>query len=118
MHDFHKALRNGIEFDGHAGVPEDLQKLAAFHKRSGSRSVLTHGDLSSLNILVRGDKVVGIIDWETAGWFPHYWEYARAWNVNPQNQFWRQEVDKFLTPMPYDHNHSLIFHLIKHICLH
>ncbi|KAH7205809.1 kinase-like domain-containing protein [Fusarium redolens] len=90
VHDFYKALRNGIKFDGHAG-------------RSGSRSVLTYGDLSSLNILVRGDKVVGIIDWKTAGWFPYYWEYARAWN--------------FLTPMPYDYNHSLIFHLTKQICL-
>jgi len=34
--------------------------------------VFTHGDLSSLNVLVRGDQIVGIIDWETAGWYPSY----------------------------------------------
>ncbi|KND93106.1 hypothetical protein TOPH_02253 [Tolypocladium ophioglossoides CBS 100239] len=50
---------------------------------------------------MRGDDVVGIIDWETAAWFPCYWEYVCAWNVNPQNRFWQQEVDKFLTPRPY-----------------
>jgi RIO-like serine/threonine protein kinase len=26
-----------------------------------------HGDLSSLNIIVRGDTIVGLIDWQTAG---------------------------------------------------
>lgn len=36
--------------------------------------VFTHGDLSSLNILARVDDIVGIIDWETAGWYPSYWE--------------------------------------------
>lgn len=62
--------------------------------------MLTHGDLSSLNILVKDDQVVGIIDWETAGWFPAYWEYTTACQVNPQNSFWRHEIDRFLDPYP------------------
>lgn len=62
--------------------------------------VFTHGDLSSLNILVRSDEVVGIIDWETAGWYPSYWEYTTACQVNPRNPFWREQIDKFLEPMP------------------
>ncbi|WPG99016.1 Hypothetical protein R9X50_00181800 [Acrodontium crateriforme] len=62
--------------------------------------VFTHGDLSSLNILARGDDIVGIIDWETAGWYPSYWEYTTAWPVNPHNRFWRKEIDQFLTPVP------------------
>lgn len=49
--------------------------------------VFTHGDLSRLNILARGDDIVGIIDWETAGWYPSYWEYTTACQVNPQNSF-------------------------------
>ena len=61
-----------------------------------------HGDLSSLNILVRGDEIVGIIDWETAGWYPSYWEYSTASQVNPENMFWAEEIDKFLHPMPED----------------
>ena len=39
-------------------------------RRAGDQLVLAHGDLSSLNIMVEADEVVGIVDWETAGWFP------------------------------------------------
>ncbi|RLL93933.1 hypothetical protein CFD26_102916 [Aspergillus turcosus] len=35
-------------------------------------------DLTPRNILVRGGRVVGIIDWEMAGFFPEYWEYVKA----------------------------------------
>jgi hypothetical protein len=43
---------------------------------------------------------VGIIDWETAGWYSSYWEYTTACQVNPQILSWAHEIDKFLTPMP------------------
>lgn len=100
--DFHRELRNGIE----ANMVDDdtlpgLLDLISFHDQSWPDSVFTHGDLSSLNILARGDKVVGLIDWETAGWMPPYLEYTTAWNVNPQNTFWQDEVDKFVKPLPY-----------------
>lgn len=60
------------------------------------RTVLTHGDLSSLNILAHGDDIVGIVDWATAGWYPSYWEYTTACQVNPQSSIWRSETDHFL----------------------
>ncbi|KAI1325732.1 kinase-like protein [Xylariaceae sp. FL0255] len=101
--DFHLQLRNNIPLDvDPKDAPPDLLELLAFYKQPFSDIRLTHGDLSSLNVLAKGDEIVGIIDWETAGWFPSYWEYVCAWNVNPQNEFWQQEVDKFLTPMPHE----------------
>jgi hypothetical protein len=51
-----------------------------------------------MNIITRGDEVVGIVDWETAGWWPEYWEYTSTWHVNLYNELWREEVDKFLEP--------------------
>ncbi|KIW14225.1 hypothetical protein PV08_07007 [Exophiala spinifera] len=36
--------------------------------------VFTHGDLSPTNIIVKEGQIVGIIDWEFAGWYPEYWE--------------------------------------------
>ncbi|KAK1771463.1 kinase-like domain-containing protein [Phialemonium atrogriseum] len=101
INDFHRELRDGIE----ASQLDDtsatgLRELCAFHDEPWPRPVFTHGDLSSFNIMVRGDEVVGIIDWETAGWMPPYWEYASAWNAAPMNEFWQDEVDKFVTPMP------------------
>jgi hypothetical protein len=63
--------------------------------------MFTNGDLSTLNILVRSDKINGIVDWETAGWVPSswepsYWEYSTACQVNSHTSFWLGEVDMFL----------------------
>lgn len=104
IQDFHKELRNGIEVENvtENEFAPDLKKLISFHNQPWPNPVFTHGDLSSLNILVRGDKIVGIVDWETAGWLPPYWEYTSAWNVNPQNRFWQEEVDQFLVPLPHE----------------
>ncbi|ODM23307.1 hypothetical protein SI65_00896 [Aspergillus cristatus] len=97
IHDFHLHLREGMRFDPRLGPEvQDLIKQDAGHWPI----VFTHGDLSSLNVLVRGDDVVGIVDWETAGWYPSYWEYTTASQINPQNSFWINEIDRFLDPRP------------------
>ncbi|CAI7588376.1 unnamed protein product [Penicillium bialowiezense] len=97
IQEFHQHLRMGMEFDPR--LDPEIQDLIKRQEKSWPL-VFTHGDLSSLNILVRGDEVVGIVDWETAGWYPSYWEYTSAHQVNPQNSFWVNEIDKFLQPMP------------------
>lgn len=97
IRDFHRHLRSGMELDN--DLDAEIQNLIKQQNRDWPL-MFTHGDLSSLNILVREDKIVGIIDWETAGWYPSYWEYTTACQVNPQNSFWINEIDKFLSPMP------------------
>jgi len=98
IEEFHEYLRDGIQpHDDH--LP-GLKRLIDLHGEQWEGPTFTHGDLSSLNIIARGDRVVGIVDWETAGWYPTYWEYTTACQVNPQNAFWSQEIDHFLTPMP------------------
>ncbi|CAG7956139.1 unnamed protein product [Penicillium olsonii] len=97
VQDFHRYLRRGMEFDSRVDL--DVQELIKWHEKSWPL-VLTHGDLSSLNILARGDEIVGIIDWETAGWYPSYWEYTSANQVHLFWSFWADEIDKFLQPMP------------------
>ena len=92
--DFHRYIRRGVE----THQEEEIGQLIRMHEEAWP-ICFTHADLSSQNILARGDVVVGIVDWETAGWYPLYWEYTSASNVNPQNEFWRNEVDKFLEPM-------------------
>ncbi|EGX88438.1 Protein kinase-like domain [Cordyceps militaris CM01] len=101
IHDFHRELRAGVDEPEYAGtaIPE-LGPLIAFHNQPWPYPVFSHGDLSSLNVLADGDEVVGIVDWETAAWMPPYWEYTSAWHVNPYNQFWQAEVDRFLEPLP------------------
>lgn len=46
--------------------------------RDDYRIVFTHSDLNIRNILVRDGHIVAILDWETAGFFPEYWEFAEA----------------------------------------
>ncbi|KAK4154542.1 kinase-like domain-containing protein [Chaetomidium leptoderma] len=38
--------------------------------------VFTHGDIAARNILVRDGRLVAILDWEFAGWYPAYWDYV------------------------------------------
>ncbi|KAI5800039.1 kinase-like domain-containing protein [Geopyxis carbonaria] len=96
VQDFHRHLREGYE--GRNEDPPDVRRLVEWHNQSCAKPTFTHGDLNTMNIIVRGDEVVGIIDWETAGWWPDYWEYTSAWHVNPYDEFWREEVDKFVEP--------------------
>lgn len=98
IEEFRKHLRQGIQF--HPKLDAEVIELINLHDRAWPSPIFTHGDLSSLNVLVRRDEVVGIVDWETSGWLPSYWEYTTACQVNPQNFFWRDEIDKFLDPMP------------------
>ncbi|KAK3328866.1 aminoglycoside phosphotransferase [Apodospora peruviana] len=98
---FHRELLGGqdVKDFGEEQFP-GLKELAAFYGEEWPRLVFTHGDLSNTNIMVRGDEIVSIIDWETVGWMPPYWEYTSAWHVNPQDAFWQAEVGRFITPDP------------------
>lgn len=69
IQDFHRHLRMGMEFDSR--LDPEMQELIKQQSKSWPL-VFTHGDLSSLNFLVRGDDIVGIVGWETAGWHPSY----------------------------------------------
>ncbi|KAI1397807.1 kinase-like domain-containing protein [Hypoxylon fuscum] len=105
IRDFHEALANGADLDAeYTDLPDDVHELFEFYRQSDTQLVLTHGDLSGMNILVEGDDVVGIVDWETAGWLPPYWEYTCTKYVNPFNESWAADVDKFLEPMSHELN--------------
>lgn len=39
-----------------------------------AKTTLGHGDLMSSNILVRGGEITGVLDWETFGWYPDFWD--------------------------------------------
>jgi len=40
--------------------------------------VFTHSDLVPRNIHVMEDKVISVLDWEQAGFYPEYWEYHKC----------------------------------------
>ena len=67
--------------------------------RDDHRIVFTHGDLAPRNILVKGGKVVALIDWEESGWMPEHWELVKAmWfpAMGPDST-WNEAIFDFIT---------------------
>ncbi|CAL5872659.1 uncharacterized protein PFLUO_LOCUS6925 [Penicillium psychrofluorescens] len=61
----------------HCGGTRYENQLLDMLPRS-ERSVFTHADIAPRNIMVdEQNNVTGILDWEWAGWYPDYWEYAQ-----------------------------------------
>lgn len=50
--------------------------------------LFTHGDLQHHNILVQDGRITGFLDWESAGWYPDYWEFATALRVTLEDFWW------------------------------
>jgi len=60
--------------------------------RTNHKIVFTHGDFHPRNIIVSPHDliVIGIIDWESAGWYPEYWEYIKGLQaLGPVQDWWR-----------------------------
>ncbi|KIP05058.1 hypothetical protein PHLGIDRAFT_19808 [Phlebiopsis gigantea 11061_1 CR5-6] len=71
----------------------ELQDIRA-EMRDDHHVVFTHGDFTPRNIMVDGDRVTGIIDWEDSGWLPEHWEVVKALyypGVAPAE--WRQAIE-------------------------
>lgn len=48
-------------------------------QKKDCRAVFTHCDFKAHNILVGDDgHLSGFLDWESAGWYPEYWEFTTA----------------------------------------
>lgn len=105
IQEFHRWLREDLHLEEHSdrvNNPKWQEIKAMVVKQDGPwpAPVFTHGDLNPSNILVRGNQVVGLLDWEFAGWYPHYWEYTSAWYGNITRTEWQDLLDKFLEPFP------------------
>jgi hypothetical protein len=73
----------------------------------------THADFHAGNILVisrasqdgigKGDlKVSGIVDWETSGWYPSYWEYAASFVNFTWLDDWPETFEHIVAPWPLE----------------
>ncbi|TVY84373.1 hypothetical protein LSUE1_G003759 [Lachnellula suecica] len=107
--DSNNFLRFGLQKDYHilsrsTWIEEEerleLIKMVELQDSLNHKICFAHGDANGGNILVKGDKVVGLIDFEYAGLFPEYWEYTNALNHGPKYAFWKEEVGRFLRLYP------------------
>ena len=72
-----------LEFCG----PEYVEELFSCFP-TDAQVHFTHGDLLPRNILVDGSKITAIIDWETAGYYPEFWEYCRMHDLGWMTPAW------------------------------
>ncbi|PYI13133.1 kinase-like protein [Aspergillus violaceofuscus CBS 115571] len=56
------------------------------------RIVFSHGDLKHHNILVKNGKVTALLDWESAGWYPDYWDFTTALRFARKDFWWYEFV--------------------------
>ncbi|KAI0707550.1 kinase-like protein [Cerioporus squamosus] len=60
-----------------------------------SEPVLTHADLAPRNILVKDGRIVAVVDWETFGWYPDFWEYMGIGNEGCSGRVYQAIEDVF-----------------------
>ncbi|PBL01856.1 hypothetical protein ARMGADRAFT_913445 [Armillaria gallica] len=84
---FHERLLGEVAEESHYNVRD---RIIRYH-----RVCFSHSNLTRENILVTGDgRLAAIIDWEAAGWYPDYWDYALVdrpvslADARVLNQFW------------------------------
>lgn len=59
-------------------------------RKYAHRITFTHGDLKAYNILVGDDgHLSGFLDWESAGWYPEYWDFTTAMRFG-RDSWWYQ----------------------------
>jgi hypothetical protein len=56
----------------------EVAKSKEFTPREHSNFYFTHSDLHPTNILVENGRLSAIVDWESAGLRPEYWEFTKA----------------------------------------
>ena len=66
----------------------DALNRAKLMEKLSHRIVFTHGDLKPHNILVKGGRITGFLDWESAGWYPDYWDFTTALRFTREDFWW------------------------------
>jgi hypothetical protein len=131
------ASRNEMEETGRPGwLPHFFTQHLSI-ALNDHEAKFTHGDLHMRNVMVEkvfqnsssGNaelneweseqyheyRVRGIVDWESAGWYPAYWEYTSALARPHQESDWPEHVGKMMKPYPLEL--SMIFLVYQYLQL-
>lgn len=84
---------NEFTLDFLRGTPLAVQKPLTEAFSNQSRVLLTHGDLSPRNIIVKEGRVQALLDWEFAGWYPEYWEYVKLFDRPTDCKDWKDYAE-------------------------
>jgi hypothetical protein len=87
---------------------------------SGHRIVFTHGDLQPKIIMIQrqqsegdGKFAISLIDWQTSGWYPEYWEHCSALLIARHKPDWLPMAEKILHVYGYEYAlMQMVFHIL------
>lgn len=78
-------------------VPEVLRQRLRQKMPTASPYTFTHDDLTSVNIMVENGNLAGILDWETSGYFPVWWEFTCAGiGLGQEDKEWKDMLRKYM----------------------
>jgi thiamine kinase-like enzyme len=104
--EFHDYLHSGMKkYCGDAAFETCRSEYRPFDNH---RVVFTHADLQPKNILVDAinGRLIGVIDWEMAGWWPAYWEYRKAWNDSGLKDRIGEVLEVYTKELALDEEHE------------
>ncbi|KAM4067616.1 phosphotransferase enzyme family protein [Hirsutella rhossiliensis] len=69
---------------------------ARYVTSNGLSYLFTHGDIGPRNIIVDENcHIAALLDWESSGWFPDYWEFAQMMKFcDPLEHEWQRWMDR------------------------
>ena len=71
---------------------QNSAKAAVLHTKQ-HKILFAHGDLNPWNILVTYDgHLSAVLDWESAGWYPEYWDYTTPCIFQRPGAFWYEII--------------------------
>ena len=83
-------------------TPSNLLQEFRKRLRKDHRIVLTHGDFAQQNIIVKNGKVVALVDWQCAGWFPEYWDFIKFFARPARSKDWYQYANEIFSESYFD----------------
>ena len=98
-----EAAFNDWLVDGlHEATPVMLREECRRRLRSDHRITFAHGDLAPHNIIVKDSKVVALVDWEYAGWYPEYWDFVTFFVRFSESRDWYNYAREIFPQMYFD----------------
>lgn len=73
----------------------------------------THGDLLPHNILVDGSKITAIFDWETAGYYPDFWEYCWMHDCGWMTPAWGRVLARMFPGPPREKEIDAVYQILR-----
>jgi hypothetical protein len=95
--EFHEYLLSAAynSFASEAVYEEKLHSARKLQSLQRPGVKFTHGDIKHHNILVDEEgHITGLIDWESAGWYPEFGEYTTALRFLPKDFWWYEFLMK------------------------